>query len=139
MLVDDDRDLLRGASVRLRAEGYEVLTARDGAEGLAVATDKKPDAIVTDIRMPRMDGIAMMKQLRGFPSTSSIPVVVVSANVAESARRDARELEARFFLQKPFEPADLSAAIRRVTSGASVGTETIVNDSIENGATADPG
>ena len=64
LLVDDDHDIALGASVRLRASGYEVSTAQDGEEGLDRALADPPDAIVIDVRMPKKDGLTLLAELR---------------------------------------------------------------------------
>jgi DNA-binding response OmpR family regulator len=114
LLVDDDRDVLRGLGIRLRAAGYEVPTAEDGVSGLASALANPPDAIVLDLRMPRMDGMTMLRHLRKDVATRGIPVVVVSANAMERSRTRALDLGAQFFLEKPYEPNSLIGAIEAV-------------------------
>lgn len=114
LIVDDDREIVRGLAIRLRAAGYEVLTAFDGQAGLAAAIAHQPDAIILDIRMPVMDGLEVLGGLRERVDTRSIPVVVVSANVVEQTRVKALDLGARCFLEKPYQAGTLIAAVRSV-------------------------
>ena len=114
LLVDDDREIVRGVSVRLRAAGYDIVTASNGQAGLAAAQAEPPDAIIVDLRMPIMDGFTLMTRLRECPETAAIPIIVLSANAVEKARRQALELGAAFFLEKPYEPAKLIAAVDAV-------------------------
>ena len=135
LLVDDDRDLLRGLTLRLSSAGYQVQTASDGEEALDRLGQAKPvecvgaqpatlgvqnsasppDAIVLDIRMPRMDGLTLLGHLRACPQTKAIPVIVISASVDGRTRKLAAELDARFFLQKPCRTKDLLSALVSVT------------------------
>ena len=124
LLVDDDREIVRGVSVRLRAAGYEVLTAGDGEAGLAAAREQLPDAMVLDLRMPVMDGFTLMARLRECPETEAIPIVVLSANAVEKAKRQAMDLGAAFFLEKPYDPAKLVAAVDAVVAEPSVRAQT---------------
>ncbi len=112
LLVDDDREIILGLSLRMRAANYDIVIARDGKEGLASAFENRPDAIVLDIRMPVMDGLTMLGLLRANEATAAIPVVVLSANIASSAKARALELGARYFLQKPYESSKLMQAVR---------------------------
>lgn len=114
LIVDDDREIARGMSIRLRAAGYEVLTANDGQQGLAAALEHKPSAIILDIRMPVMDGLTMLAKLREDDRLAATPVIVLSANVAEHSRERALALGARYFLEKPYSKETLLAAIQSV-------------------------
>ncbi|MBI4717641.1 MAG: response regulator [Planctomycetes bacterium] len=116
LIVDDDRDIVRGMSLRLRVNGYDVLSAYDGAQGLALARKSLPRAVVLDLRMPVMDGLTMLAELRASPTTRTTPVVIVSANVADSARKRAMQLDASYFLQKPLRDGDLISALDTVLS-----------------------
>lgn len=112
LLVDDDRSIVEAMQVRFASSGYEVLTAHDGAQGLAAATGHQPHLILMDIRMPIMDGLTMLARLRAQESTRDIPVVAVSASYAD--RKRALDAGANMFLEKPFESRDLKLAIAAV-------------------------
>ena len=101
LLVDDDRDIVRGVGIRLRAAGYEIAVAHDGRAGLSAALEMKPDAIVLDMRMPIMDGFAVLRELRRHAETAAIPVVVLSTSNAESDIARAYQLHANSYLVKP--------------------------------------
>lgn len=116
LVVDDDQDIVRGVSVRLRAAGYEIVTACDGQAGFVAAVQNRPDAIVLDIQLPMIDGYAVLQGLLERPETRDIPVVVLSANVADRAKRRALELGARCFLGKPYNAAQLIGALQAVLS-----------------------
>jgi CheY-like chemotaxis protein len=109
LIIDDDNDVVLGVSLRLRAAGYETLAACDGEQGIAAAIDHHPDAIVLDVRMPRLDGLAALDRLRHTEATKAIPVVMVSASLVD--KRAALDSGARFFLSKPYQPKSLLAAL----------------------------
>ena len=111
LLVDDDRDIVRALSIRLRAAGYDIATAHDGLAGVVAAESKQPDAIVLDIRMPGMDGLNALARLRAQDSTRHIPALILTANVDETVRSKAFDLGTRYFLEKPCDPNELLKAI----------------------------
>ncbi|MDQ3745128.1 MAG: response regulator, partial [Acidobacteriota bacterium] len=79
LVVDDDPSLLLAVSETLRAEGYEVVTARRGAEAMVRVAESLPDLIISDIRMPGMDGYALVRNLRAAPRTRLVPIVFLTA------------------------------------------------------------
>ena len=112
LIVDDERAIARAVEIRLRAQGYDVLLAHDGAEGLDVAERQQPDAIVLDVRMPVMDGMEVLARLATQKETKDIPVVIASASMVDRAR--ALDMGARFFLEKPYDFQALSCAIEQL-------------------------
>lgn len=121
LIIDDEPQIVRGLTLRLRAAGYEVATASDGAAGLPAATAAKPDVILLDLQMPGMDGFEALRSLRNGVDTRTIPVTVLSASAVESARARAMALGARCFLNKPFRTDRLRSTIQemRAPSGDS--------------------
>jgi len=109
LLVDDDQALLDGTRLRLRASGYDTLEASDGIQGVATAIKAQPDAIVMDVRMPRMDGLKALVELQESTDTKSIPVVMLSASLRD--QQQALDAGARFFITKPYEGKNLVRAI----------------------------
>ena len=118
LIIDDERDIVHSLSIRLRAAGYEVLTATDGAAGLSMALDAMPDGILMDIRMPGMDGFAVLDGLKGRAETKAIPVIAVSANVVERVRAQALAAGACCFMGKPFQPEKLLSTVKAVIGAA---------------------
>jgi CheY-like chemotaxis protein len=114
LVVDDDRDVLRGARLRLECAGYETFSAADGEEGVAAAVKLSPDAILLDVRMPRMDGLTALAKLRERAETRNIPVVMLSASLID--QQAALDAGARFFLSKPYQGRTLLAAIESATN-----------------------
>jgi two-component system OmpR family response regulator len=112
LIVDDERFIAQALMLRLRAAGYEVRWAPDGASGIAAAGEWRPHVIVLDIRMPDMDGFEVNRRLRARSELDATPVIFLSANVQESARQTALAAGAHAFLTKPYESKDVLAAIR---------------------------
>ncbi len=116
LLVDNQEIVLNAAEAALKKEGYSVYKARNGAEGLKIATQLHPHLIITDIVMPRMDGIEMFKALKNNGEIDNIPVIALSAKSA--AEEEYKLLEMGFFdfLAKPINPLRLLARVRRALS-----------------------
>jgi CheY-like chemotaxis protein len=110
LLVEDDRDLAEVTQAALQHEGLQVAVAYDGQEGLEMADRLHPQVIVTDLVMPVVDGLELIKRLGERPPPHS-PVVAVSA--VGSRLRAARELGAADVLLKPVDPADLLQSVRK--------------------------
>lgn len=111
LVVDDEQRILNFLGTKLKASGYEVLTAGDGAQGLEQIQAEEPDLVVLDLLMPKMDGFEMMERLRSF---SSIPIIILSARGADTDRIRGLKLGADDYLAKPFNPEELIARIEAV-------------------------
>ena len=79
LLVEDEPSIVKVVKRRLELQGYEVFTAPDGAEGLEAARRERPDLIISDIMMPKMDGYTMIKALRADPATARLPIIILTA------------------------------------------------------------
>jgi DNA-binding response OmpR family regulator len=112
-LIEDDREIARGLFVRLTAAGHQATVMHDGATGLAAAQASLPDVILLDLRLPDMDGFSVLRQLQQNDLTKMIPVIIVSANTAERAKREALLLGAHSFVEKPFDFRKLMIAVER--------------------------
>ncbi len=115
LVVDDDIDILSYISGILEGQ-YAVDTATDGKSGLEKALETIPDIIVSDVMMPKMDGIDMVKKLKESPETSHIPVVIVTAKIADDARLEAYESGADSFITKPFSSKLLLARLKNIVT-----------------------
>ncbi len=100
MVVEDDASLREIYSIRITAEGYEVVSAGDGEEALAVAVREKPDLILSDVMMPKISGFDMLDILRSTPETSSIKVIMMTALSADDQRQRGERLGANRYLVK---------------------------------------
>jgi two-component system KDP operon response regulator KdpE len=118
LVVDDEERIVNFLRSKLKASGYEVLTASNGLEGLEQAQAQETDLIVLDLIMPKMDGLEMLKELRTF---SAVPVIILTAKGADADRIRGFQLGADDYLPKPFNPDELVARIeavrRRLTPG----------------------
>ena len=100
MLVEDDTSLREIYSIRLAAEGYEIISAGDGEEALAIAVKEKPDLILSDVMMPKISGFDMLDILRSTPETKDIKVVMMTALSSEDQRKRGEALGADRYLVK---------------------------------------
>ena len=100
MVVEDDASLREIYSIRITAEGYDVVSAGDGEEALAVAVREKPDLILSDVMMPKISGFDMLDILRSTPETADIKVIMMTALSAEDQRQRGERLGANRYLVK---------------------------------------
>jgi DNA-binding NarL/FixJ family response regulator len=114
LVVDDDPGLLLAVSDTLREEGYEVETARRGAEAMVRVAESLPDLIISDIRMPGMDGHALVRNLRSAPRTRLVPIVFLTAKDETADRIAGFHTGVDAYLTKPFEPEELVAVVRSI-------------------------
>ena len=114
LIVDDEPNLLRAVAACLRSEGYEVDAVRSGEEALIHVAQALPDLIISDIRMPRMDGHMLARQLRANPRTDLIPIVFLTAKDERSDRIAGFRSGVDAYLAKPFEPDELLAVIANI-------------------------
>jgi DNA-binding NarL/FixJ family response regulator len=114
LVVDDEPNLLRAVAVTLRAEGYDVTTARSGAEALVRVAESLPDLIVSDVRMPGVDGYQLARQLRSSSRTELVPIVFLTAKDELADRVAGFRSGVDAYLTKPFEPDELVAVIANI-------------------------
>ncbi len=107
LLVEDDPTILTLLEVNFEMEGFEVVRAEDGRQGLEAARSEKPDVIVSDVMMPEMSGLEMVAALKADEDTAGIPVILLSAKAQGSDVRQGHEAGADEYVTKPFEPLDL--------------------------------
>jgi len=114
LVVDDEPNLLRAVAACLKAEDYEVTTARSGHEALMKLAESVPDLIISDIRMPGMDGYKLARQLRGSPRTALVPIVFLTAKDETADRIEGFRAGIDAYLTKPFEPEELIAVVNAI-------------------------
>jgi two-component system, OmpR family, alkaline phosphatase synthesis response regulator PhoP len=124
LVVDDEPKIVDICRDYLKAAGYEVVSALDGASGLAAARRERPDLVVLDLMMPEMDGLDVCRELR---RDGNIPIIMLTARVEETDKLIGLELGADDYLTKPFSPRELVARVRTVLRrvGATPQTEVI--------------
>lgn len=108
LVVEDDPAILDAVAYSIGRDGHEVLTAADGAEGLAVARERQPDIVVLDVMLPRMSGLDVCRILR---SETPVPILLLTARDSEADRVQGLELGADDYLTKPFSMRELRARI----------------------------
>jgi DNA-binding NarL/FixJ family response regulator len=111
LVVDDDAGLLLAVSDTLRAEGYDVTTARRGAEAMIRIAEALPDLIISDIRMPGMDGYQLVRNLRSHARTRLVPIVFLTAKDETADRIAGFRTGVDAYVTKPFEPDELVAIV----------------------------
>jgi CheY-like chemotaxis protein len=114
LIVDDEDDIREVAQMSLEmVAGWEVIAARSGAEGVRLAAEARPDAILLDVMMPGMDGPATAQRLREDPDTARIPIILLTAKVQPADRRRFDALDVAGVLAKPFDPMELANEVSR--------------------------
>jgi DNA-binding response OmpR family regulator len=122
LVVDDDELVCLLVEHKLAARGYRVMSAADGAAGLALARKARPDLVILDMMMPILDGRHVLQQLHADPALRSVPVIMLTARRGEGDVVDALELGAADFISKPFSPEELVARVARLLPHARTGT-----------------
>jgi chemosensory pili system protein ChpA (sensor histidine kinase/response regulator) len=115
MVVDDSLTVRKITSRMLTRENFEVVTAKDGVDGLQQLQDVEPDVILLDIEMPRMDGFEFARNVRADPKTKHIPIIMITSRTADKHRNHAMELGVNEYMGKPYQEDQLMQLIRRFT------------------------
>ncbi|MFH8249518.1 response regulator [Microbacterium sp. B2969] len=124
LVADDDPQLVRALRITLAAHGYEVVAAPDGAAAIALAAQARPDIVLLDLGMPRLDGVAVIEALRGW---TTVPIIVVSGRTGSADKVDALDAGADDYVTKPFQIDELLARLRALTRRAgATGGEPVV-------------
>jgi len=118
VIVDDDTDSRKIYTTMLQHLGYDTVTASDGEEALGVIRRIIPDAVVTDFRIPHLDGCELVKALSRDVATAHIPAILVTADARPETRELAERAGCADFLLKPSDPAQIAAAIQRLIGPA---------------------
>lgn len=114
LTVDDSAAIRSVVGVVLQSAGYAVSSAVDGEDGLARARSQRADLVITDLNMPRMDGLALVRALRAEPAYRKVPILILTTESAPEMRERGREAGATGWLVKPFDPERLLEVVRRV-------------------------
>src|SRR6201993_5421044 len=112
LIVEDEPKMVAGLRDNFEFEGYQVITAGDGVEGLQKALDESPDLVVLDVMMPRMSGLEVCKQLRA--KRASLPIIMLTARGQEVDKVVGLELGADDYVTKPFSIRELLARVRAI-------------------------
>ncbi|MGZ4964458.1 MAG: response regulator [Limisphaerales bacterium] len=114
LVVDDEPDAVELVAYNLKQAGYNVVTAKDGAEALEKVRSTAPDLIVLDVMLPEMDGFALCRVFKGAPITAGIPIIMLTAKAAEIDRVLGLELGADDYVTKPFSPRELLLRVKKL-------------------------
>lgn len=117
LLVDDEKDLVELLSIRLEEAGFEVITSLDGHEGLEKAKREKPDLIILDIMMPKMDGYQFCRLLKFDRQFEKIPILMLTARTQEQDRKTGLTVGADAYITKPYSLPELLNKIRSLLKG----------------------
>jgi DNA-binding response OmpR family regulator len=117
LLVDDDPVILKLLQVNFEMEGYTVVLANDGVEGLEKARSERPDIVLLDIMMPRMDGLQVTEALKADEATRNIPIILLSAKAQASDIQAGKDMGADDYLTKPFDPLELLERVTELLAG----------------------
>lgn len=114
LAIDDEQDMLYVIKMQLEAHQYDVLTARDGQEGLTMARREAPDLIILDIMLPKLDGYKVCRMLKFDKKYSAIPIIMLTARAQEGDEKLGYEVGADYYMPKPFEPKKLLGKIKEL-------------------------
>ena len=128
-LIDDDKNILASISMLLENEGYKVSTFSDGESGLKAILENSPDIAVVDIKMPRLDGIELLKKLR---RTSNMPVIFLTSKDQEQDEIIGLKMGAADYIKKPFSQKLLNERVRTVLRVHQNRNADVINNSVEN-------
>ena len=116
LIVDDDIDTLRLVGMMLESEGFNIIAAKDGQRGIALARSETPDLIILDIMMPELDGYAVTRQLRQEKITRAIPILIFTAKTGMDDKMLGLELGADVYLTKPISTRELLSQVNKMLS-----------------------
>lgn len=114
LVIEDERELVKVLQIRLEAAGYDVLAAYDGQEGLAKAQKEKPDLIILDLMLPKIDGYKICRMLKFDEKYKQIPIIILTARAQKSDEKTAYETGADAYITKPFQHTIVLAKIEEL-------------------------
>ena len=113
LMVEDELDIREAVRASLKSRGYRVVLAADGEEGLRKVKSEKPDLVLLDITMPKVDGWQMLRAIRNDEATRDLPVVMLTANRTTASLIESQSQKANDYLMKPFDIEQLMTFINR--------------------------
>jgi DNA-binding response OmpR family regulator len=118
LVIDDDPVIVELLRVNFEIEGFDVVSAEDGREGLERARTDSPDLVLSDIMMPRLDGLQLVSRLKEDPRTRALPVILLSAKAQNAEVQQGLDLGADDYVTKPFDPLELVDRVNAVLAKA---------------------
>lgn len=116
LIVEDESDIVTAISIKLKAEGYNVLYACDGDKAIELALTERPHVVLLDIALPNEDGFSVALRLREHETTATIPIVFLTALASDEVREKAQHVGVAGFITKPFKWDDLMGTIHEIVS-----------------------
>lgn len=116
LIVDDSVSMRQMIVFTLKEAGYVVEEAENGQKGLDKAKSQKFDVVISDVNMPIMDGITMVKQVRSLPNYKFVPILVLTTETSQEKKQEGKQAGATGWLVKPFNPEQLISTIKRVVN-----------------------
>jgi two-component system chemotaxis response regulator CheY len=114
LIVDDSSSVRTVARMALREKGYEVLEAANGQEALAKLDAERCNLVISDVNMPVMDGIALLKEIKRHPNYKFTPVIMLTTEAGEDKKQQGRAAGAKAWITKPFQPQSLIDAVSKL-------------------------
>ncbi|WP_042695077.1 response regulator [Azospirillum sp. B506] len=114
MTVDDSRTMRDMVSFTLRGAGYDVVEAADGQQAMNAIAATKVDLVITDLNMPVMDGLTLIRKLRAVPAHRTLPILMLTTEADESKKAEGRAAGATGWIVKPFNPDKLVSVVQKV-------------------------
>jgi two-component system, chemotaxis family, chemotaxis protein CheY len=114
MIVDDSASLRQVVAIALRGAGYDVIEGRDGLDALSKLTGQKVHLIVSDVNMPNMDGISLIKKVKEMPAYRFTPIVMLTTESQDEKKREGQAAGAKAWVVKPFNPPQLLAVVQKL-------------------------
>jgi two-component system chemotaxis response regulator CheY len=116
LIVDDSPSLRQTVSITLKKEGYQVLESGDGKEALGQLDGKKINLIISDVNMPNMDGITMVKEIKKLPNYKFTPIIMLTTESASNKMQEGKDAGVRAWMVKPFKPTDMLDAVSKLVA-----------------------
>jgi two-component system chemotaxis response regulator CheY len=114
MIVDDSTSLRQVVAITLKGAGYEVVEACDGRDALTKLDGRKLHLIISDVNMPNMDGISLLKAVKGLPAYKFTPVIMLTTEAGEGKKAEGQAAGAKAWVVKPFQPAQMLSAVSKL-------------------------
>jgi two-component system chemotaxis response regulator CheY len=114
LAVDDSTSMRQMVAFTLQQAGYEVVEAKDGVEALALAKSRKVNLVLSDVNMPNMDGITLVRELRALPTYKFVPLLLLTTESSPEKKAEGKAAGATGWLVKPFNPEQLLGTIKKV-------------------------
>ena len=114
LILDDSAPIRQVVSIALRGAGYEVIEAKDGIDGIDKLNGQKLNLIITDVNMPRMDGITFVKEVKKMPRYKFTPIIILTTESQEQKKQEGRAAGAKAWVVKPFQPPQLLNAVAKL-------------------------